>query len=92
MHSSTLKTPTAESLSRLDLLEHTLLFKSGCFFYRVYTVLATLESSHWICLLLIRPESLQVCYVVNVLHNENDFFSIMKMILAHSFRELLTWV
>lgn len=37
-------------------------------------MLATLESSHWICLLLIRPESLQVCYVVNVLHNENDFF------------------
>lgn len=55
-------------------------------------MLATLESSHWICLLLIRPESLQVCYVVNVLHNENDFFSIMKMILAHSFKELLTWV
>lgn len=56
-------------------------------FYRVYTVLATLESSHWICLLLIRPESLQVCYVVNVLYNENDFFSIMKMILAHSFKD-----
>ena len=65
--------PTGEILERLDLLEHAALFKSDCcFFYRVYTVQATLESSHWICLLLTHPESSQVCCVVNLLHNENN--------------------